>query len=129
MTQAGIHILGIAFPFQVGSQSVPLAASNEDLIKMSLVQIIMTQPGERYMQPDFGCGALNFIFEPDGEELEEYIKDTVTRSISQWEPRVTVNSVDVERNSMFGGQVIITVRYTVIATRQTQNVNVTLGSP
>jgi len=129
MASTGINYIGIAFPFQAGSQSVPERATNADLIKMSIVQIITTQPGERYHQPEFGCGALNFIFEPDGPGLVQYIRSAVSNSISRWEPRVTVNSVSVTRNSMFEGQIVVTVQYTVLATQETQSVNVTLGSP
>jgi len=124
-----INFRGIAFPFQVGTQSFPKEATNEALIKQSLVQIITTQPGERYMLPEFGCGALNFVFEPDDAVLTAYIQDTVSRSIARWETRVVVNAVKVERNSLFESQIIVTVEYTVKATSQTQNVSVTLGSP
>lgn len=129
MAAVTINFLGIAFPFQVGSQSFPKAATNEDLIKQSIVQIITTQPGERYMRPEFGCGALNFVFEPNGAGLTSYIQDTVSRAIARWEPRVVVNQVKVERNPLFEAQIIITVEYTVKATAQTQNATVTMGSP
>jgi uncharacterized protein len=124
-----INFRGIAFPFQVGTQSFPKEATNEDLIKQSIVQIIVTQPGERYMRPEFGCGALNFIFEPDDASLAAYIQDTVARSIARWETRVVVNAVRVERNTLFEAQLIVTVEYTIKATAQTQNASVTLGSP
>jgi phage baseplate assembly protein W len=125
----GINYIGIAFPFQAGDQAVPKVATDEDLIKQSIVQIIMTQPGERYMNPEFGCGALNFVFEPQGAGLTSYIQQTVQQAIARWETRVVVNSVTVEKNDMFDSQVVITVYYTVTATSQTQSVQVTLGSP
>jgi len=129
VTTTGINYRGIAFPFQVGNQSIPLGASDEDLIKMSLVQIVTTQPGERYMNPEFGCGALNFLFEPDNGGLVTYIQESVSQAIRRWEPRVTVSSVDVERNSMFDGQIIVTIRYNLVATNEPGKALIVLGSP
>jgi len=124
----GINYMGIAFPFQQGDQSIPKGATDEDLIKQSIVQIITVQPGERYMNPEFGCRALNFIFEPNGPGLVLYIQQEVQQAITRWEPRALVRDVRVEKNDMFEGQVIVTVEYTVVATSQTQSVQVTLGS-
>ena len=122
---ATVTYKGIAFPFQIGATSFPAQATNEDLIKQSIVQIIMTSPGERYMRPKFGCGALAFVFEPNDEALELYIQDTVATAIATYEPRVAVRTVQVERED---NMVTVTVQYVILATGNTQQAQVSLGT-
>lgn len=125
---AVVNFRGIRFPFSVGSQGFPAAATNDDLIKQSLVQIVLTHPGERYMRPAFGCGAMSFVFEPIGGQLTAYVKETVMSSIAQYEPRVRVTRVDVAADAQNDAQVTVTIWYTVLSTGQGQSLALSLGT-
>jgi hypothetical protein len=117
---------GIAFPFQFSAQAFPAPATDSDLIKQSLVQIIMTSRSERIMRPDFGSDAYSYIFEALDENLSLHIRNTISGAIGKYEPRVLLQSVDAERVE---SQVIVTVGYFVIATSENQTLTLTLGSP
>ena len=43
--------------------------------KQNLKNLILTQPGERVMDPFFGVGIRSFLFEQDSEYLHELIKE------------------------------------------------------
>jgi hypothetical protein len=117
---------GIAFPFQFSAQAFPAPATDNDLIKQSLVQIIMTSRTERVMRPDFGSDAYSYIFESLDENLAVLVRSTISGAIAKYEPRVLLLSVDVVRED---SQVIVTVSYVVIATNDNQTLTLTLGSP
>jgi uncharacterized protein len=116
---------GIAFPFRKGDVSFPARSTDDDLIKQSLVQILLTQRGERINRPDFGTGLVNFIFEPNDDILAEMVRVEVSTAISKFEPRVLIEDIVVEREDT---SVIVTIYFVVRATRQQQSVEVSLGT-
>lgn len=117
---------GFKFPFQSGSLSFPAASSDDDLIKQSLIQIVLTQKGERIMRPDFGSQTLSFIFENNNDTLAEAIRSDLALNIAKFEPRVLLRKIDVNRED---SQVLVDVQYIVIATRQEQQLTVSVPTP
>jgi len=112
---------GIAFPFQQGDTSFPEAATDNDLIRQSLLQIVLTQKGERVMRPDFGTNVFSYVFENNNDVLEEMIRVDVSQAVARYEPRVLVRAIDVTREDT---TINITVRYVIVATRQEDSVQI-----
>jgi len=104
---------GIAFPFHRSTTSLPAAVSDDELIRQSLVQIVMTRKGERVMRPDFGTNVITFVFENNDALLEELVKSDVFTAIGRYEPRVIVTDVVVTRTDT---TVDVAVVYVVTAT-------------
>lgn len=117
---------GFKFPFGASNTSLPAEATDNDLIKQSLIQIILTQKGERVMRPTFGSKALSFVFENNNDVLSEQIRTDVVNAIATNEPRVITKAVEITQED---NVVIVDVRYVVIATRQDQRLRVTMPGP
>jgi phage baseplate assembly protein W len=122
---------GISFPFRKSGVQLPAPATDDDLIKESLKQIILTSPGERLMRPTVGSGARSFVFETNDQLLAAQIRTNVGNSIARLEPRVMVQAIVVERvKSDKSGDprdldsVIVTVHYVVPATQKRDEVSV-----
>jgi hypothetical protein len=47
-------------------------------------QVLFTAPGERVMLPDFGCGLLTLVFEPNSELLAASTELLVRASLQRW---------------------------------------------
>lgn len=60
--------------------------------------ILIVEPGERLMMPEFGCGLRQFIFDPLDDAVEQDIEAEIRRAIGTWEPRIQVESVDLARS-------------------------------
>jgi len=118
---------GINFPFSRGLQSFPEKVSDDELLRQSMIQIIMTPRGERVMRPDFGADAYALIFANTGDVFEQDIKNAVMSAIAQYEPRVIVLDVRVtEEDTKTGGgqsEVKIDIDYVVLATRESQTIS------
>jgi uncharacterized protein len=117
---------GLAFPFRKSSTALPASAVDDELIKQSLAQIILTSKGERVMRPDFGSNAAAFVFENNDLVLQETIRSEVMSAIAKYETRVIVRSVDVNQSD---AEVIITVTYINVVTRREQDLVITLPKP
>lgn len=121
---------GIAFPFQKSATSFPAEATDDELIKQEIIQLILTAKGERVMRPEVGSSINNFVFETNDDLLETNIRTVVTNTLATFEPRIIVKNVEVERASSgpdLLDQVLITITYVVPATQKTGQATVQMG--
>ena len=59
--------------------------------------ILETEPGERVMRPDFGCGLLDLTFEPNSPELAASLQISIQAALQRWLGDVIdISSLDVE---------------------------------
>lgn len=58
--------------------------------------LILTQKGERYMQPEFGTNIRKILFENNVKEIRDILQDDLEADINHWLPYITLNDVIVE---------------------------------
>jgi len=95
--------------------------SEVQLIEQSLTILLSTKPGERVMRPDYGCALDDILFEPANTSLLTYIKDTISKSILYYEPRVQVRSIDIIIDSLVEGRVLVELDLIVRSTNSRYN--------
>lgn len=121
-------IRSFAFPFRKGELAFPKAAFDTDAIRSSVIQIITTMRGERVMRPDFGCNAMSYVFESNNEEFKTNAEREIRQSLTKWETRIRVDSVDISSNDITEpGQILINIIYTIISTGEVLSTSVAGG--
>ena len=94
---------------------LPLALSSDDgtyrliktyknLVKQNFKNLILTSPGERMMDPQFGVGIRNFLFENDGNLLYDSIEAKIEEQVEQYMPFVVILDIGFVTPEMGGGQ-------------------------
>ena len=116
---------GWKFPpeFDKNTGAVELVSDEED-INESLNILLSTSLGERVMQPNYGCNLTDFLFESLNSTLIGYIKDRVQNAILFYEPRITVENLevtDVDSPELLEGHFTIKIEYTVPGTNSRFN--------
>jgi phage baseplate assembly protein W len=95
--------------------------SEDDDIRESLRILLLTSPGERLMHPTYGCGLKQMVFESVDESVITEIRDKVQRAILFFEPRITVEGIDVAVEDPLSGVLLIQLRYIVRSTNSRSN--------
>jgi len=113
---------GWAFPpeFSKAAKQVKTVSEDDD-IRESLYILMSTSPGERTMQPTYGCELRSMVFESLTESTVTEIKDIIERAILFFEPRIDLNFIDIDTGEMLQGILKILVDYTVRATNSRSN--------
>ena len=112
---------GILFPMRVDqSGSIALGRGADD-IDASIRMAIVTAPGERLMRPQFGCRIWDLLFEPINANTLGLMGEAVRDTVSQWEPRVELEDLDIEPDPAQAGRVMIRMSYRVRATNDRRN--------
>ena len=91
--------LGLQYPLIKTPRGLLEHNSNVDQIKADLLQLLLTNPGERVMLPEFGTPLRKLIFEQNDASLESVAKKIIADSITKWEPRIVISNIEV--NSKF----------------------------
>tara|TARA_R110000796_G_scaffold14039_1_gene46071 strand:- start:2842 stop:3237 length:396 start_codon:yes stop_codon:yes gene_type:complete len=68
----------------------------KDVVKQNFKMLILTNPGERMMIPDFGVGIYTFLFEPNTQVLYENIRSRISTQTKKYLPFVTVQDIQFE---------------------------------
>lgn len=113
---------GWSFPpeFDRRSKTVRMVSGEED-IRESLQILLATVPGERVMQPLYGCGLKLLVFEQISERVVTEIKDLIDRAVLFFEPRITLERIEVDDANVYEGFLNIHLHYTIRTTNTRTN--------
>ena len=91
--------VGIDYPITDNNPGGLFAASSDvEQIKADMLILLLTNPGERCMLPDFGTPLRDLIFEPNDASLTLTAKQMIATSLQKYEPRVSISQINVSTN-------------------------------
>jgi phage baseplate assembly protein W len=102
---------GIAFAPYVDASGALAWSDGPDNVRESIQIILMTEPGERLMRPEFGAGLRGFLFQPNNVATHKLMQQCVMTALARWEKRITVSSVLVYADPTDPAAAIVTVNY------------------
>ncbi len=73
------------------------SGSDIQVLKSSVKMLLITAKGERVMQPTYGTSLRRIVFEPNTSSITTVIRQEIDEALAQFEPRVVLNSFDVQR--------------------------------
>ena len=112
---------GISWPMGVDHTGALRMSEGPADLDRSIRVVIATAPGERVMRPEFGCRVWELLFEPVTANLVGQMAQAVRDALAQWEPRVTVEDVEVRPDDDDHALVHIVVRYVIKSTNDKRN--------
>ena len=121
---------------------LPLVRSNEDgtykliksykeLVKQNFKNLVLTAPGERMMDPNFGVGLRNYLFENDGEFLYSTLRSKIHEQVSLYLPFVNVLFIDFESenpltNNLDPNTLMVTLSYVIVPLELDDKLEITI---
>lgn len=113
---------GWKFPINVDANTGKIAMSEfEQDIRESIIIILSTAKGERVMQPDFGCGIHDLVFEAINITTLGLLESSVREALTLWEPRIILSEVKVTPEEVSQGKLLVDITYHVRTTNNRFN--------
>ena len=104
----------ISATFQANPLNQDLVAlRNENAIARSIRNLILTEPGERPFNPILGSRVSSLLFETLDNQTAFAIKSEISNTIENFEPRVTLNKVQVKPD-FESNEFHVSIRYTIV---------------
>jgi phage baseplate assembly protein W len=120
----------LSFPPRVGPDGRMVWSEGEENIRESIRVILLTNSRERLRLPEFGGGLQTFLFEPNTVATRHLIEERIQQALKRWEPRITVESVHVDKDPADPEAAVATIQYKLVATQtlERMTLNVQLAS-
>jgi hypothetical protein len=96
-----------------------------DTIRQNLKMLILTSPGERIMDSNFGVGIRNFLFEQDIQAVRDQLQKKIINQVSIYLNYITITEINIsppgsnDQNIMF-----LNIRYIVPSLNVNDELNI-----
>lgn len=108
--QEVIEKQGFSFPFGVNEIGAIHAIGGDERIRAKILQVLFTAQGERVHEPEFGCGLLNLVFEPNDSVLAPAVQFTIGQALSRWlADEIVIDAINTDAD---GEYVLVEIVYT-----------------
>jgi phage baseplate assembly protein W len=107
---------GWSFPpgFSTAGCEVDMVQDEDDILQC-LELLLSTRLGERTLVSNFGSDLTHFLFEEVDQSLLNKLTDTISDAVLLYEPRVTLEKIDITESDAQRGLLLISLQYVVKA--------------
>ena len=105
---------GVALPLERNSDDGYMMIRNiRKLIKQNLKMLILTNPGERIMVPEFGVGIKRYLFENYGQGTEGAINKKIREQVQIYLPVVSIVQISFGTADRDNNRLGVSIAYAI----------------
>jgi phage baseplate assembly protein W len=116
--------IGVSLPFNGPAGPFNSTYSTKDQVKSNLINLLLTNKGERIMNPEFGADLGTVLFEGINEDIVEAIQNLINTNVAIFVPEVQITDVLVDTSTPDSNTVSVTVKYKMRISQQPDQVTV-----
>ena len=120
-------------PLQQGTvDGIELNTTYEEVVKQNIKMILLTIPGERMMDPNFGVGLVRYLFELSHSGTYEEIKSKIVEQIGIYYPYVELTDLEINPHGDFQNNpnsISVRIRYYILSSSLRDTLEVVLDIP
>ena len=79
-----------------------LTTSYKQEVKQNFKNLLLTSPGERVMNPDFGVGLRHYLFEPRDAAIAQ-IRQRIEQQVNKYMPFIRINKINLNSEDSYTG--------------------------
>ena len=104
--------VGLSFPLRADNNNdFALTKNSTEQAKHNLKNLLLTHPGERVGQPEFGSNLRALCFEPDTDELPLRIEEEIRRAVMVWLPYIIIREVNVLTDEAGTNKIFVSLKF------------------
>ena len=126
--------LSVRLPLVVSNVFGPydLNTTYDELAKQNLKMVVLTNPGERIMDPDFGVGISKYLFANNGPDTYSAIAGRINEQVSIYLPYLKIENIDFtipENNpDLFPNSLTLSILFTIVPLQQSDELQITISN-
>jgi phage baseplate assembly protein W len=95
------YAIGITLPIQIGNIAFNQSFITADQVKSNIKNLLLTKRFERLMQPEFGSGIQELLFNMNDEMFADNLENNIVDTLSKWLPYVNVETINIQQSNEF----------------------------
>jgi len=96
-----------------GTDGFGTITSIRDMVKQNLKMLILTNPGERVMEPEFGVGITQYLFQNFSDNVYAEIDNKIRQQVSDYMPMITIEEVNFYRLEPDSNKISLRLAYSM----------------
>ena len=107
--------IGVSLPFDGPAGPFNSTYSTKDQIKSNLINLLLTNKGERIMNPQFGCDLKKSLFENITENTTFLIENLIRTNVAFFIPEININSIEIGEATDINNPnaIAVNIKYTI----------------
>lgn len=85
--------------------------------QQNLKMLVLTNPGERIMIPDFGVGISRYLFQQGAQFTSGAIQNRILSQVNQYLPYIEVTNIEIFERQDLSNTFQVTIEYSVPSVR------------
>jgi phage baseplate assembly protein W len=86
--------VGVSLPFSA-KDVFTSTYTTKDALKANLINFLLTDKGERVLNPNFGIGLRSILFEQATQDTKDQIDYLIRKGISDWFPELIIKTLTI----------------------------------
>ena len=103
--------IGVSLPFNGPAGPFNKTYSTKDQTKSNLINLLLTDKGERLFNPEFGTDLRRVLFEGITEDIVPTIQNLITTNVNIFVPEVQITSIVVNTENKENNSISVIVTY------------------
>jgi len=104
--------IGLKLPLTQGGSSIfAQTKTTFEQAKHNIRNLLLTIPGERLGQPEFGSGLHELVFEQMDENFEDIIEASISNAIKTWLPYINIKNINFEYGKVSENQINVNIDF------------------
>ena len=121
--------IGIALPLRHGNEGFfSKTKTTLEQLKYDIKNLLLTVRGERLGNPTFGSDLRRILFEPNTDDIDSAIEESIRSSMSEWLPSVNVSNIEITKPEANPHLVNVRLLFTVDVSAEEAEVKLDLNS-
>ena len=117
--------IGVSLPFSGPAGPFNSTYSTQTQIKSNLLNLLLTNKGERIMNPEFGADLGKALFEGITDDIRELIVNLINTNVAIFVPEVQLIDILVEDAPQYNNNAVsITIKYRIKISQNADQVTV-----
>ena len=118
--------VGIGLPFNGPAGGFNTTFNSNEQSRYNFINYLLTNHGERPLNPNFGANLRSFVFEQTETDLIDSLDRAIRNAAESFFPRVLIRDIQI-LSGRDNNQVIITITFSIRSTNITDTINLELN--
>jgi len=102
--------IGVSLPFNGPSGPFNKTYSTKEQVKSNLINLLLTNKGERIFNPEFGTDIKKVLFEEIVDDTNELLDNLIRTNVNIFIPSIKINKIDINSDKD-NNTINITIKY------------------
>jgi len=118
--------IGVSLPFNGPAGPFNSTYSTKIQTKSNIINLLLTSPGERLMNPEFGSILKKLVFENSSDKNDILIQQGIKESVELYIPNVQITDIIINKDLEENNTLQITVNYKLKISQEADQVTLQL---